>query len=223
MKNDNRWIVHVFQFVCYILHILTKLPQCRSFGLCRRFMFCKNKVETPINMYTCQKIMWRAAPMALSGELQPIIKSIELCGSGGEGEIFEDSLPGHTRPINRLIHWQTRPLRKFRGSPILVSSSSGNQTNSITSRDYKMVSSVHPIVFSKFRILKVTITENRGFSYLKSLFLNQILQSQIWPEFLIRFKTLSHNIFPLENNHSPQLCHLPPLVALRQLNCAMLV
>ena len=174
-------------------------------------------------MYTCQKIMWRAAPMALSGEIQSMHKSIRLCESGGEGEIFEDSLPGHTRPINRLIHWQTRPLRKFRGSPILVSSSSGNPTNSNTSRDNKMVSSVHPIVFSKFRILKVTITENSGFSYLKSLNLNKILQSQMWPEFLILCKTLSHNIFPLENNHLPQLCHLPPLVALRQLNCAMLV
>ena len=154
--------------VCVL--ILTKFPLCRSSGLCRRFIFCKNKVVTNLrlkhpSMYTCKKIMWRAAPIALSGEIQSKHKSIELCGSGGE--IFEDSLPGHTRPINRLIHWQTRPLRKFRGSPILVSSSSGNPTNSNTSRDYKMVSSVHPIVFSKFRILKVTITENRGFSYLK--------------------------------------------------------
>ena len=174
MKNDYRWILHVFQFVCYILHILTKLPQCRSFGLCRRFMFCKNKVETPINMYTCQKIMWRAAPMALSGELQPIIKSIELCGSGGEGEIFEDSLPGHTRPINRLIHWQTRPLRKFRGSPILVSSSSGNPTNSNTSKDYEMVSSVHPIVFSKFRKIVQYEIFYQIFCSLKTFHLNLV-------------------------------------------------
>ena len=166
MKNDNTWILHVFQFVCYIQY----WPNCHNAAnlVCVGVLcLAKIKLKHP-SMYTCQKIMWRAAPMALSGEIQSMHKSIRLCESGGEGEIFEDSLPGHTRPINRLIHWQTRPLRKFRGSPILVSSSSsGNPTNSNTSRDYKMVSSVHPIVFSKFRILKVTITENRGFSYLK--------------------------------------------------------
>ena len=141
---------------------------------------------------------------------------------GGGGDLW--GFPSRPHPSHQSAHSltdapTTEVSRKSDSGLLFI----GNPPNSNNSRDYEMVSSVHPIVFSKFRILKVTITENRGFSYLKSLFLNKILQSQMWPEFLILCKTLSHNIFPLENNHSPQLCHLPPLVALRQLNCAMLV